>query len=80
VVTHAAPSLEGILGQTLSEGGYFGPAHDEQLRRAALDDDPDRRLELLQGLLSEETRLGMLVGAAVGFELHRELISTQPED
>jgi hypothetical protein len=80
VVTHAAPALERILGQTLAEGGYFGSAHEQEVRRAALDDDPERRLELVQALVAEETRLGMLVGAAVGFELHRELTQTRSED
>jgi hypothetical protein len=80
VVTHAAPALERVLGETLAQGGYFGPAHDQEVRRAALEEDSERRLELVQGLVSEETRLGMLVGATVGFQLHSELTSTQPED
>jgi hypothetical protein len=31
-------------------------------------------------LLAEETRLGMLVGVAVGFELSRALERAKPED
>ena len=33
----------------------------------------------MQSLLAEETRLGMLVGVAVGFELARELGRLAPE-
>jgi hypothetical protein len=35
--------------------------------------DPQERLRAVRTLLAEETRLGMLVGVAVGFELSREL-------
>jgi hypothetical protein len=80
VMTHAAPTLERILAETLAEGGYFESAHEQELRRAALEEDAGRRVELVRALVSEETRLGMFVGAAVGFELHRELTSTQRED
>ncbi len=39
------------------------------------------RLRALRTLLAEETRLGMLVGVAVGFELARELgQATKQED
>ena len=34
---------------------------------------PNERLRAVRTLLAEETRLGMLVGVAVGFELAREL-------
>ena len=34
---------------------------------------PNERIRAVRTLLAEETRLGMLVGVAVGFELAREL-------
>ncbi len=34
----------------------------------------------MKTLLTEETRLGMLVGVAVGFELFRALRQTEPGD
>jgi len=80
IVTHAAPALERILGEALAAGEYFGSAHEQEVQRAAAEDDPERRLALVRTLVSEETRLGMFVGAAVGFELHSELTSNPPED
>ncbi|MGI8802766.1 MAG: hypothetical protein ACR2KV_11430 [Solirubrobacteraceae bacterium] len=73
VVTHAAPSLAGVLDAALAEGGWFGPAHDEQVRRAAEGGDLAARYEAVETLVAEQTRVGMLVGVAVGFELAREL-------
>lgn len=73
VVTHAAPSLAGVLDAALAEGGWFGPAHDDQVRRAAAGADAIDRCEAIDRLVAEQTRVGMLVGVAVGFELAREL-------
>lgn len=73
VITHAAPGLQRVLAAALEEGGWFGGAHEDQLRKAVADEDPGERLTAVRLLLAEETRLGMLVGAAVGFELAREL-------
>jgi len=44
-----------------------------------LHDDPDERLRALRTLVAEETRLGMLVGVAVGLELADELATIQDE-
>jgi len=77
VVTHAAPGLQRVLGAALEEGGWFGEAHDAQLAKAAGAEDPAERAQLIQALVSEETRLGMLVGVSVGFELARELASAR---
>ncbi|MDQ3675587.1 MAG: hypothetical protein M3401_02105 [Actinomycetota bacterium] len=73
VVTHAAPGLQRVLGAALVEGGWFDAAHETQLTQAAEADDPAQRIEVMRALLEEETRLGMLVGVSVGFELAREL-------
>lgn len=73
VVTHAAPSLARVLDEALHQGGWFGPAHDDLLRAAASREDPDERLAAVGSLVAEETRVGMLVGVAVGFELANEL-------
>lgn len=73
VVIHAAPGLQRVLNAALEEGGWFGEAHEQQVTRAALEEDPNERLVALRTLLADETRLGMLVGVAVGFELAREL-------
>ena len=79
IVTHAAPGLQRVLDAALDAGGWFGQAHEDQLSRAALGDDPTARLEAFRTLVSEETRLGMLVGAAVGLELAHELMRRREE-
>ena len=73
VITHAAPGLQRILADALAEGGWFAGAHEAAVAGAASAADPDERLTAVRTLVAEETRLGMLVGAAVGFELARTL-------
>jgi hypothetical protein len=73
VVVHAAPALQRILAAALSEGGWFGEAHDAEVRRIAGEQDEQERTRALSMLVAEQTRLGMFVGAAVGFELAHEL-------
>ncbi len=73
VVTHAAPSLARVLDEALDQGGWFGAAHEDLLRKAASTQDPDDRLAAVGSLVAEQTRIGMLVGVAVGFELAHEL-------
>ncbi|MEA2372106.1 MAG: hypothetical protein QOH12_2500 [Solirubrobacteraceae bacterium] len=73
VVTHAAPSLARVLDEALDQGGWFGSAHEDLLRKAAAREDPDERLTAVGSLVAEQTRIGMLVGVAVGFELAHEL-------
>jgi hypothetical protein len=78
-VTRIAPQLQRILAQALQEGGWFGEAHESQLRQvAALEDEADRAAGL-RTLLAEETRVGMLVGVAVGWELGRVLEAGRPQ-
>jgi hypothetical protein len=80
VVTHLAPQLERILGMALAEGGYFGNAHEAEVRRTASLDDPVERVGEVGRLVADETRLGMLIGVAVGFELAHELQANPLED
>ena len=79
IVTHAAPGLQGVLGAALTHGGWFDEAHDAQLAQAAGTEDPSERLVAIRALVEEETRLGMLVGVSVGFELARELAAQRSE-
>ena len=72
-VTRIAPQLQRILGQALSEGGWFGEAHEGEVRKAAAAPAEDERVGRVKTLLAEETRMGMLVGVAVGWELARML-------
>jgi hypothetical protein len=80
VVTHAAPSLGRVLDDALAAGGWFGVAHENEVAKAARIEDPAERLAAVTALLGEETRLGMLVGVAVGLELARELDAHRNEE
>lgn len=73
IVTHAAPGLQRVLEEALVQGGWFAGAHEAQVRQAAAPEDPAERERAVRGLVAEETRLGMLVGVAVGLELGAEL-------
>ncbi len=73
LVARAAPSLQRVLANALQEGGWFDEAHEQAVREAIVREDPHERVRAVQTLLAEETRLGMLVGVAVGYELAREL-------
>jgi len=68
-----APQLQQVLAQALHEGGWFGEAHESQVRQAAGAGEPGERMTKIRTLLAEETRMGMLVGVAVGWELAREI-------
>jgi hypothetical protein len=77
VVTHAAPALQRVLGEALAEGGWFGEAHDAEITRVASEQDEGERASAVGTLVAEQTRLGMFVGVAVGFELAHELAKNQ---
>ena len=72
IVTHAAPGLQRVLNDALDDGGWFGDAHEEQRRRPRPPrPTPSSARVAIRTLVAEETRLGMLVGVAVGIELAR---------
>ncbi len=73
LVARAAPSLQRVLDQALAEGGWFDAAHEQAVGEAVGTEDPHERVRAVRTLLAEETRLGMFVGVAVGFELSRAL-------
>lgn len=73
VVTHAAPALQKILNEALFEGGYFSGAHETAVQQAAAIADDEHRVAAVRALIAEEVRLGLLIGAAVGFQLAHEL-------
>ena len=75
LVARMAPQLQRILNEALHSGGWFGQAHESQVRRAAAESGEGERATAIRTLLAEETRMGMLVGVAVGWELSRELQS-----
>jgi hypothetical protein len=73
LVARAAPALNRMLNEALDQGGWFDSAHEQAVREAAGEQDPQLRTQALRTLIAEETRLGMFVGVTVGFELAREL-------
>ena len=73
LVAAAAPRLHRVLASALEQGGWFAESHDDATARAAGTEDEAERLTAVRTLLAEETRMGMLVGVAVGWALAREL-------
>ena len=73
LVMRAAPSLQRVLAAALADGGWFDAAHSQAVQDAIAEGDHEARLRAVRTLMAEETRLGMLVGVAVGFELQRTL-------
>jgi hypothetical protein len=80
LVARSVPSLQRVLDAAIAGGGWFDAAHDQAVREAAGTEDPDERVRAVRTLLAEETRLGMFVGVAVGFELARTLNAKTNEE
>jgi hypothetical protein len=78
-LTALAPQLQRVLAHALEEGGWFGGAHQSQIRQAVAEPDEAVRTQRIETLLAEETRMGMLVGVAVGWQLARELGDPDPD-
>ena len=74
LVAENAPTLQRILNTALSEAEWFDTAHQQQVLEAAGKAEIEDRLNAVRRLLAEETRVAMLIGVAVGFELAHELI------
>lgn len=74
MVSRTAPGLQRILAGALGSGGWFGESHESELLKAATTPDQDERLTAVRTLLAEEARIGMMVGVAVGWALHDELV------
>jgi hypothetical protein len=73
MVARSAPGLQRALNEALFEGGWFDQSHEQAVREAANEPDTELRALAVRTLVAEETRLAMLVGVAIGFELAREL-------
>jgi hypothetical protein len=73
VVATAAPQLQGILDEALAAADWYGSAHQAAVLDAAGKPDVDERLRAVQRLIAEETRVSMLIGVAVGYELAHTL-------
>ena len=73
LVLRKTPGLQRVLAAALEDGGWFDAAHEQAVTEATAREDRAERLRAVRTLLAEETRLGMMVGVAVGFQLAREL-------
>ena len=80
MVAAAAPALQGILEQALESAEWFGSAHRAQVMEATGQEDPMERVDAVQRLIAEETRVAMLIGVAVGYELSYVLNENRGED
>jgi len=80
MVGQAAPKLARVLAQALESGGWFAESHDEATTNAAAVEDDAERLVAVRTLLAEETRVGMLVGVAIGWALANELSRTENKE
>lgn len=69
-VAAQAPALQRILNQALEDADWFGAAHADEVRRATSAEDIETAVRTL---IAEETRVAMLIGAAVGLELANQL-------
>jgi hypothetical protein len=79
-VARIAPQLQHVLYQALDLDGYFGQLRENEVGAAVRQEDVAERTRAVRTLLAEETRLGMLIGVAVGWELARELEMNDKED
>ena len=69
LVTARAPQLQRILDEALASADWYGSAHQAEVLKAAGRPDPDERVAAVRNLVEEETRVSMLIGVAVGYEL-----------
>jgi hypothetical protein len=72
-VARIAPQLQHVLYNALEVEGGFAQMREGEVNSASREEDLAERIRRFRTLLAEETRLGMLIGVAVGWELAREL-------
>ena len=75
-----APGLQRILNEALQAADWFGSAHQAEVLKAAGTADPDQRVAAVRTLVAEETRVSMLIGVAVGYELAHRLLETKSDE
>jgi hypothetical protein len=80
LVAARAPQLQAILDQALHAAGWFDQAHESSVLTAVGKPDADERLRAVRTLIVEETRVSMLIGVAVGYELANALMNPDSEE
>ncbi len=73
-VSNHAPALQRIFNQVLESAEWYGSARRAEVVRAAGVADPDERMSAVGRLIDEESRVSMMIGVTVGFELAHELM------
>jgi len=76
LVAAKAPQLQRILDTALEAAGWYGTAHEAEVLKAAGKPDTDERVTAVRALVADESRVSMLVGVAVGYELAQILRQT----
>lgn len=79
MVAAAAPKLQRVLTSALEEGGWFAESHNDATAQAVAVEDEAERLAAVRTIVAEETRVGMLVGVAVGWALANELTESEED-
>jgi hypothetical protein len=80
LVAAKAPQLQRILDEALHAAGWFDQAHESSVLSATGRPDQDERLQAVRALIVEETRVSMLIGVAVGYELANALMNPNSEE
>jgi hypothetical protein len=80
LVADRAPQLQRILDEALHAAGWFDQAHQSSVLEATGRPDQDERLRAVHSLIVEETRVSMLIGVAVGYELANALLNPNSEE
>ncbi len=80
MVSGHAPALQRIFDQALESAEWYGSARRAEVVRAAGTADPDERMLAVGRLIDEESRVSMMIGVTVGFELAHQLMerTTKP--
>lgn len=73
LVASAAPALQKLLAEALAAGGWFEESHQAAVAAATAKPEGEERIAAMRTLLAEESRIGMMVGVAVGWALAEEL-------
>ncbi|MDP9377672.1 MAG: hypothetical protein M3P40_08925 [Actinomycetota bacterium] len=78
LISANATQLQHIFDEAMRSADWYGSAHQAEVVKAAGTADPDERMGNVRRLVEEESRVSMLIGVAVGFELAHRLIEGQP--
>lgn len=78
-LAQVAPQLQTLLDDALRAGGWFDDTHESIVLKTATQPDADQRIADVRNFVLEQTRLGMLVGVAVGWEIAERLEARRSE-